>query len=332
MKRSLITALLLLLTLPVFSQEKEPRQTWLVATRVPATVVMDATSGVPELRDSRSGRARTLRSRTVASFRYVDGFAADLTETEAQELAQSPLVRWVEKNHERRISSTAPVDSGILDSPLQITPYGITLIGAPEAWQGSRGRAVRVGVIDTGIDRNHPDLAARYKGGYDFVNFDDDPQDDNGHGTHVAGTIAAIDNDLGVVGVAPEADLYALKALNQNGSGSVQTLVSAVEWAIDNDLDILSMSLGSAFSSALELEVFARAEAAGIICVAASGNAGDRYAGLPGRLSQRDLGGRRQFRRLSSVVFAAGGGSRFRRPRRRRRLHKLPYVLRDCDE
>jgi subtilisin family serine protease len=207
-------------------------------------------------------------------FRHVDGFAAELTSAEAKELASSSVVRWVEPNHVRTASATAPVNNGALDSASQVVPYGIALVRAPEAWKGSRGQAVKVGVIDTGIDRNHPDLAARYRGGYDFVNSDDDPQDDHGHGTHVAGTIAAIDNDLGVVGVAPEADLYALKALDENGTGTVLSLVSAVEWAIDNNLDVLNMSLGSPDSSSLEKEVFARAEAAGIISVAASGNAG----------------------------------------------------------
>lgn len=277
MKQVLTIALIALAGLPLAAGEAEVPQMWLVATTVPADLVLDARAGVPEL----GNRSHELRSRTVARFRHVNGFAVEMTATEARQLERSPLVRWVEPNLTRTISSDAPIVNSPLDSPTQLTPYGITMVGAPGSWKGSRGRNVKVGVIDTGIDRNHPDLAERYKGGYDFVNRDDDPQDDNGHGTHVAGTIAAIDNDLGVVGVAPEADLYALKALDENGSGSVLNLVAAIEWAIDHDLDILNMSLGSPEGSPLEKEVLERAEAAGIICVAASGNAGTEKIDYP---------------------------------------------------
>lgn len=283
MKQIPVLAMLSLAALPLFAHETDERQTWLVATSVPAELALDAKNGIAEM--DIGGRLRAVRPRTVARFRHVNGFAANLTPAEAKELERSPLVRWVEPNHERRISSDSSFSGALLDSPTQLTPYGIEMVGAPQAWAGGRGRSVRVGVIDTGIDRNHPDLAGRYGGGHDFVNGDDDPQDDHGHGTHVAGTIAAIDNGIGVVGVAPEADLYALKALNENGSGSVLTLIAAVEWAIDNGLDVLNMSLGSSEPSLIEREVFARAEAAGIISIAASGNGGierlDYPAGYP---------------------------------------------------
>ncbi|MBW3670546.1 MAG: S8 family serine peptidase [Acidobacteria bacterium] len=270
MKQVLTIAIFALAAFPLAAEEAEVPRTWLVATTVPADLVFDARADLIELGD----RSQTLRSRGITKFRHVNGFAVKLTASEARQLERSPLVRWVEPNLARKVSSSAPVVDSSLDSPAQIIPYGIAMVGAPESWKGSRGRNVKVGVIDTGIDRGHPDLAERYRGGYDFVNGDDDPQDDNGHGTHVAGTIAAVDNELGVVGVAPEADLYALKVLDDTGSGSVYTLISAIEWAIDNDLDVVNMSLGSPQESALEKEVFERAEAAGIICVAASGNAG----------------------------------------------------------
>jgi serine protease len=100
--------------------------------------------------------------------------------------------------------------------------------------------------------------------------------DDHFHGTHVAGTIAAIDNDLGVVGVAPEIGLYAVKVLRRNdeggATGSVSGVVKAVDWAIANGMDILNLSLGSGESSILEREAFQRAADAGILSIAASGN------------------------------------------------------------
>ena len=279
MKQIPILTILALTALPLLSQEAEVRETWLVATTVPADQILDAGADVSEI--GRNESIRAVRPRAISRFRHVNGFAAELTPSEAKQLERSRFVRWVEPNHARSISSSASMVEVALDSSMQVLPYGIAMIGAPEAWRGSRGRSVRVGVVDTGIDRNHPDLAARYRGGYDFVNGDDDPQDDHGHGTHVAGTIAAIDNDLGVVGVAPEADLFALKALDETGSGTVMTLVAAIEWAIDNDLDVLNMSLGSPKSSELEKEALERAEAAGIICIAASGNAGSDVLDYP---------------------------------------------------
>jgi serine protease len=133
-----------------------------------------------------------------------------------------------------------------------------------------------VAVVDTGIDYKHPDLAALYRGGIDIINNDDDPMDDHFHGTHVAGTIAALDNDFGVVGVAPEIGLYAIKVLRRNAdggaSGSVSGIIKAIDWAIANGMDILNLSLGSDESSTLEREAFQRAADAGILSIAASGN------------------------------------------------------------
>lgn len=96
--------------------------------------------------------------------------------------------------------------------------------------------------------------------------------DDNGHGTHCAGIIAAVDNDEGVIGVAPGANLYALKVLNKQGSGTISNIVSAIEWSIDNNTNIISMSLGSDYYSATLKNACDKAETAGILLVAAAGN------------------------------------------------------------
>lgn len=134
---------------------------------------------------------------------------------------------------------------------------------------------VKVAIIDTGIDYTHPDLKANYKGGYDFVNDDSYPMDDNGHGTHVAGTIAALDNDIGVIGVAPDADLYAYKTLNRRGRGLISDINAAIDQAITDDMDIISMSLGGGYSESQE-SLCKKAYDAGIVIVAAAGNeAGD---------------------------------------------------------
>jgi predicted sugar kinase len=157
----------------------------------------------------------------------------------------------------------------------QIIPWGVAKIRVPEVWpSGNMGMEVRVCIIDTGITYNHPDLKDNYKGGFNFVNNTPDPLDDNGHGTHVAGTIAAMDNDIGVVGVAPKASIYSLKALDNNGSGSYSNIIAAIQWAIDNNMQIVSMSFGgSSYSKALE-DICNAAYNGGILLVAAAGNNG----------------------------------------------------------
>jgi len=100
-------------------------------------------------------------------------------------------------------------------------------------------------VIDSGIDSTHGDLAANYAGGSNFVNRTASPEDDFGHGTHVAGTIAAVANGFGVVGVAPDARLYALEALDSTGSGSWGDIIAALQWAVDNGIQVTNNSYGS---------------------------------------------------------------------------------------
>ncbi len=165
----------------------------------------------------------------------------------------------------------------------QTLPWGIDRIDAEVVHaSGNKGAGVKVAIIDSGIDYTHPDLSANYVDGYDFVNDDDDPMDDYGHGTHVAGIIAAEDNGFGVVGVAPEASLYALKILDSNGIGYISDVMYAIQWASDPDgngsaddrLDIINMSLG-AYTGNIFLEWACNlAYYDGLLLVAAAGNGG----------------------------------------------------------
>jgi len=134
------------------------------------------------------------------------------------------------------------------------------------------GNGIKVAVIDTGIDVDYPDLMANIKGGYNATSKKKSYDDDNGHGTHVAGIIAAVDNEMGVIGVAPEADLYAIKALDAYGDGYVSDIVEGIEWCIENDIDIINMSLGMANDSVLLNEAVQDAYSAGILMVVAAGN------------------------------------------------------------
>lgn len=153
-------------------------------------------------------------------------------------------------------------------------PWGISKIRSPEVWLGgNKGTGIKVCIIDTGIDYDHEDLYLNYKGGYNFLNNTTNPMDDNGHGTHVAGTIAAIgNNNIGVIGVAPEAHIYSLKVLNDKGSGFYTNIIAAIQWAIDNNMQIISMSLGGPGYSQTFNDICKAAYNTGIVLCAAAGN------------------------------------------------------------
>lgn len=155
----------------------------------------------------------------------------------------------------------------------QSLPWGVDRIDAEQVHSnyGITGFGVKVAVVDTGIDTGHPDL--KIYGGKSFIT--SSYNDDNGHGTHVAGTIAALDNGEGVIGVAPDAWLYSLKVLDSSGSGLWSNVAAAIEWCIDNQMDIISMSLGGTSGDSLIKAAVAEAYLAGILLVAAAGNSGN---------------------------------------------------------
>ncbi|MEH7305558.1 S8 family serine peptidase [Neobacillus drentensis] len=168
----------------------------------------------------------------------------------------------------------------------------VPLIGAPDVWskhdqenQGVTGKGVTVAVIDTGVDYDHPDLGVGFGpghkvvGGYDFVNHDNDPIDDDGHGTHVAGIIAAHGN---VTGVAPDASITAFKVLNENGIGDESDIIAGIEASISPDnpfpADVINMSLSGPGDGSDPLSKVAQnAVDAGVVVVAAAGNSGPAY-------------------------------------------------------
>lgn len=158
-----------------------------------------------------------------------------------------------------------------------ITPRAATPTEARTALPGFTGAGVKVAVLDTGIDLDHPDL--NVAGDVNFVTPGTRGDDDNGHGTLVAGIISALDNGVGASGVAPEASLYSVKVLNQNGAGLMSWILSGIDWSVSNGMQVINMSLGTflemppAITEALE-----NAARAGIVIVAAAGNAGNAAA------------------------------------------------------
>jgi subtilisin len=199
------------------------------------------------------------------TFRIVHAIAARIPEHAAEALRRNPRISVVEPDV-RIFAVDAELDNA----------WGVKRIGAGEAHTGGfRGNGVKVAVIDSGIDYNHPDLAANYAGGYDFVNNDADPLDDNEHGTHVAGTIAARDDDAGVIGVAPEARLYALKVLGADGSGTFGHVIAALQWVVDHHIQVTNLSFGSSTDpGSIVRAAFDNAAAAGVLHIAAAGNSG----------------------------------------------------------
>ena len=160
------------------------------------------------------------------------------------------------------------------DPAEETIPEGVYQVKALPAWDCSRGKGIKVAVVDTGIDGTHPDLAPNYKGGVSFAADEATPADLNGHGTHCAGTIAAAINGSGVVGVAPAAHLYAVKVLNRRGSGAFSQLIAGLDWCIKNNIKVVSMSLGGSEAPKALKSICDLAWKKGLILVAAAGNSG----------------------------------------------------------
>jgi subtilisin family serine protease len=203
----------------------------------------------------------------------VNGLAARVPKGQLKQLAKEPGVKTVEPD--------VTVQAFDLEYD---NAWGVKRIGTPAVHAaGVMGDGVKVAVIDTGIDYIHddpdnvpyvvdPEFLHNYKGGYDFVNNDADPMDDNGHGTHVAGILAAEKNGYLVAGVAPHVDLYGLKILDAAGNGDESNLILALQWAVDHGMDVVNMSLGTHTNLAAMQTAVENAAAAGVLLVAASGN------------------------------------------------------------
>lgn len=175
-----------------------------------------------------------------------------------------------------RIRGLQPVRPGVAPDPEQ--PWGIRRVNAAAAWNTPRGQGAgaAVAVIDTGVSRNHPDLAGTVVGGFNAL----DParpekwDDDQGHGSHVAGTIAGRRDGKGVAGVAPMARIYAVKVLDADGNGGYSDVIAGIEWAVKNRIPVANMSLGADEGSEALSRAVKAATRAGLTIVAAAGNSG----------------------------------------------------------
>jgi subtilisin family serine protease len=180
--------------------------------------------------------------------------------------------------------------------------WNLSRIGAPEAWTHTTGQGIRIGIVDTGIDLNHEDLAGKVVAHTSCVGSKGDPakcsgsaQDDHGHGTHVAGIASAWkDNGKGIAGVAPDAELVVVKALNADGSGTVEDINAGLKWLVDNGADVVNLSLGGNFlvtslTGNSMAEGIEYAWAHGVVPVVASGNTNLGGLGLIGSSQYGDM-------------------------------------------
>ncbi|PIR46458.1 MAG: hypothetical protein COV07_04125 [Candidatus Vogelbacteria bacterium CG10_big_fil_rev_8_21_14_0_10_45_14] len=242
------------------------------------------------------GLVRAFGATVTHSYSIIPAVAAEIPASAIEGLSHNPSVTLIEEDHQ--------VEATAITYDIEYSnAWGVERVESGVAHEsGYKGQGVKIGIIDSGINYNHPDLAPNYKGGYDFYYYDLDPMDVYGHGTHVAGTACARDNDvgsvnpkLGVVGVAPECDLYSLRVLNEDGVGYESDIISAIEWSLGREvtllpwgstlgtttqgipMDVVNLSLGSsqAYSEASE-QAFTEAESEGLTIVAAAGNSGNR--------------------------------------------------------
>lgn len=186
----------------------------------------------------------------------------------AEEWEAKGDIDYIEPNYIYSITNT-PNDPRFADS------WGVGAIAAPRLWNLTTGTGVKVAVIDTGVDANHPDLIGRVLPGADLVNDDNDATDDHGHGTHCAGTIAAIaNNGQDVAGVAPNARIIPIKVLNSAGQGNNADIANGVLEAANLGAKIINLSLGGTDNSETLRRAIADVQARGVIVIAAAGNDG----------------------------------------------------------
>jgi subtilisin family serine protease len=232
-----------------------------------------------------SAQSRQLSQSAAPAIRYeyvlaIPGAAIDAPPESLDAIRRLPYVRAVYPDRTVTAYATRPAiaTAGAVDAAARVNASSLA----------TRGEGIRIGVIDTGIDYTHPALGGAFgpghkvADGWDFVNSDADPKDDAGHGTHVAGIIAA--DSAEITGVAPAATLVAYKVLNSQGSGMQSDVIAAIERSIDpnrdgnpaDHLDVINLSLGGpGTADDLVSRAADHAAAAGVIVVAAAGNAGE---------------------------------------------------------
>ncbi|MDO8119974.1 S8 family serine peptidase [Isoptericola sp. b490] len=248
-------------------------------TTIPGEVVVRFAPGVSAARQAAALSAAGVRTRRTASR---DGaltttvtVAPERAEQAAAALAAAPGVVAAQVAHRRSVA-------GWTDDPLldEAWPY-FALTELPRAWDADQGAGVVVAVLDTGVSA-HPDLAGALLPGVDLVDNDSDPSDPNGHGTAVAGVVAARgDNGLGAVGSAPAASVLPVRVADANGQADDAVIAAGIDWAVAHGADVINISLGGPSEAPVLLAAMRDAVAAGAVVVVAAGNDGTEAPEYP---------------------------------------------------
>ena len=177
------------------------------------------------------------------------GIAVAMTPNEAQKMAETPGVKGVYPDMWVTLDLPTAQKKPTPQPPAASTPWGITRVKGVANYTG----IAKAWIIDTGVDLDHPDLNVNQDLDYDFVNGDAIADDDNGHGTHCAGIVAALNNSVGVIGVAPGAQFVPVKVLNRKGSGTMSQIIAGVNYVASKKTagDVANMSLGGSLYTPL---------------------------------------------------------------------------------
>lgn len=198
----------------------------------------------------------------------------DKIQVESNPELQSVMEKYKRKSNVEFVQPNYVYKASVLNDTYSGYQWGLSSVQAPAAWNldPSMGEGVKIAILDTGIDIDHEDLSSNIIGGFNALggtSYDDD----NGHGTHVAGIIAAVpENGKGIAGIAGHASLLAVKVLNKDGSGTSESIYKGIKWAVDNGAEILNLSLGSDQPDPLIKTALDYAYEKGCVIVAAAGN------------------------------------------------------------
>lgn len=185
-------------------------------------------------------------------------------------------VHFVKENLPIGLPVIQPAYSSPHSTPAVAVPWGVKQMQAPKAWKYSKGKSVHIGVVDTGADYSHPDLKSSLGQGFNCIHSYASPDDDNGHGTHICGTIAASAGETGIKGMAPAAIVHPVKAFDKQGAAYVSDIIKAIDWCTSNGMDIINMSFGMQTRSQALLDAIKNAASKGVIIVSSAGNEGKR--------------------------------------------------------
>lgn len=217
----------------------------------------------------------------------IHGVSCILDDKQKDSIRSMPYVRYVDSDIElfmldNDIPMLSFVQGGAIIQSSESIDWGVQRIDAPTIWEKATGKNVTIGIIDTGISILHPDLKDSIVDGFNAIN-GSSYNDDNNHGTYVASIISAKRNGIGIVGIAPESKLYAIKAMNKDGRGYISDIIKGCQWSIEKGIKVINMSLGSGHKSIALCETMDVLAKNNVITIAASGNEGKPNIYYPAR-------------------------------------------------